>query len=218
LKLLQSACLAGDAAVATTILVAILVPWDDRPGGRVVLEHRSCVDETVAQAHIVTPARTGQRVSSDYHAHADCQYRALAQCWGPMSPSRSRFVVAEDSAVLRMCVVDLLGPSVEVTEADNGAALLALVSRMTFDLVITDIRMPRISGVDVLRARRQQGDFTPYVLMSGSPLRPGEIDDVSGAIFLDKPFTHETLLDAVARALALPPPPPAERPRIRSLR
>jgi CheY-like chemotaxis protein len=116
---------------------------------------------------------------------------------------RPRFVVAEDSPALRMCVVDLLGPAVEVTEADNGAALLALLSRLTFDLVITDIRMPRISGVDVLRARRQQGDVTPFVLMSGSPLRRGELDGVTGAIFLDKPFTHETLNEAVARAMAI---------------
>jgi len=119
-------------------------------------------------------------------------------------PRSLRIVLADDNPPLRFCVLDLLSPlGVDVTELDDGDQLQRLLAKAQFDLVITDVRMPGVQGVDVLRGRRAAGDCTPFVVMTGAP---DELDDqlagLSRVVVLGKPFTLEELHSAVDRAIS----------------
>jgi len=119
-------------------------------------------------------------------------------------PTRPQVVVADDNRALRMCVVDLLAPiAVDIVEVASTHELRSLMETGRFDAVITDVRMPGGSGIDVLRDRRAAGDPTPFVVMTGAcpedmAARVRHFDSV---IVLPKPFTVEDLHAALAHAL-----------------
>lgn len=70
-----------------------------------------------------------------------------------------------------------------------------------WDLLITDIRMPKLDGVNLARRVRARGFGMPIVFISGHGDLPN-IQDLSPASFLAKPFKHSALLDAIQSASA----------------
>lgn len=79
-----------------------------------------------------------------------------------------RIALADDQALVREGLKALLREfDVEVAvEAADGEALLAGLSATVVDVVVTDIRMPGTSGIDVLRALRARDDRTPLILLT----------------------------------------------------
>jgi DNA-binding NtrC family response regulator len=86
------------------------------------------------------------------------------------------------------------------TSAEDG---LDLLDRMSFDLVLTDLSMPRIDGFELLTRMRQRGDVTPTLVISGA----GTVEHAVRAIklgaldFLEKPLHRERLVLTVQNAL-----------------
>jgi DNA-binding NtrC family response regulator len=86
------------------------------------------------------------------------------------------------------------------TSAEDG---LELLDRMSFDLVLTDLSMPRIDGFELLTRMRQRGDVTPTLVISGA----GTVEHAVRAIklgaldFLEKPLHRERLVLTVQNAL-----------------
>jgi len=89
-----------------------------------------------------------------------------------------------------------------VETAGDGQAAIERVRREDFDLVITDIRMPRMTGLEFLSALRHSGKTLPVVLMTAY----GRVEEAVfamklGAVdFLTKPFKRAALLEAVESA------------------
>jgi DNA-binding NarL/FixJ family response regulator len=80
-----------------------------------------------------------------------------------------RIALADDQALVRKglrAVLDALGGLDVVIEAEDGAALLAALRQTRVDVVVSDIRMPRHSGIEVVKALRAAGDYTPVVLLT----------------------------------------------------
>lgn len=105
-------------------------------------------------------------------------------------------------------VLEEQGPDeVEVAEATSGFDALRLLPRGGYDLVITDINMPDINGLELLRFVRQgpQHRATAVLVISTmSSERDRERALALGAdAFLAKPFTPEALRDAVAKCREL---------------
>lgn len=101
----------------------------------------------------------------------------------------------------------LTSAGMEVVEAADGIAGLALFLDSPPDLLITDISMPGIDGIDTIRQVRAINPDIPIIAMSGGGR--GKYHDTlgtardSGAIeTLKKPFRRAQLLAAVSRALA----------------
>lgn len=97
-----------------------------------------------------------------------------------------------------------MGPEeVDVTEAVSGFDALRLLPRASYGLVITDINMPDINGLELLRFVRQgpqHRDTAVLVISTMSSERDRERALALGAdVFLSKPFSAEALRDAVAR-------------------
>ena len=119
-----------------------------------------------------------------------------------------RVLIVEDSASMRAFVRAALTGSpalgeVEIAEAQNGFDALRLLPRGAWDLVITDINMPDINGLELISFIKKNEAYkaTPILIIStGSSERDRERGLQLGAGgYLIKPFTAEAL---VAQALA----------------
>lgn len=80
-----------------------------------------------------------------------------------------RLALADDQALVRSGLAALLQrlPGLELcVEAADGAALLAALAATPVDVVVSDIRMPKLSGLECVRALRARGDATPVLLLA----------------------------------------------------
>lgn len=117
-----------------------------------------------------------------------------------------RIALVDDQALIRAglrALLQQLGVSI-VFEADSGDALLEQLSQQAVQLILSDIRMPGMDGIQALKALRARGDQTPCVFLttfdeSDLLLRATE----AGAQgFLLKDAAPEDLHDAIVRAIA----------------
>lgn len=117
-----------------------------------------------------------------------------------------RVVIAEDQTMVRGALAALLGiePDIEVVgTAADGEAALALVVSTRPDVVLTDIEMPRMTGLELTAAlRRGTAEGAPRVIILTTFARPGYLRralDAGAAGYLLKDAPAEQLADAVRR-------------------
>jgi two-component system chemotaxis response regulator CheY len=123
-----------------------------------------------------------------------------------------RILVVEDSATMRSFVAATLEGEgeFEVVQAENGFAALKTLPQAHFDLVITDVNMPDINGLELIKFMRSSASYkdTPLVIISTEG-RDRDRDKglaLGANAYLVKPFTPEQLVELVRRHL--PPGPP----------
>ena len=114
----------------------------------------------------------------------------------------ANILVVENMRVLRDLICDVLSGYVchRVGSAEEGLELLA---RVPFDLVVTDVGLPGMSGTELLRALRAVRPDTPVIVITGGDEALREVDfiDMGAAAYLQKPFTIGELLGAVEGVL-----------------
>ncbi len=120
-----------------------------------------------------------------------------------MAPLRVLFV--DDEKELVATVVERLGlRGIEATGALSGQEALERVAARPFDVVVLDVRMPGMGGLDVIRRLKQSHPDLAVVLLSGH----GAKEDVEvglrlGAFdYLQKPVDLQDLLEVLGRAAA----------------
>src|SRR6185437_3367023 len=85
-----------------------------------------------------------------------------------MTGSTMRILIVDDERpILLTLAANLELDDFEVATAESGAAALELLARETFDLVLSDVRMPGMNGVELFRRIRQLRPDCPVVLMTG---------------------------------------------------
>lgn len=102
--------------------------------------------------------------------------------------------------LLRREVKDL---GVEVVEAEDGLQALERLRTSRIDLVLLDVTMPRMDGVEALRAMRETGNKTPVIMLT-SESSTSVVDRVLGLGVSDyvlKPFKPDTLKEKVQQVL-----------------
>jgi DNA-binding NarL/FixJ family response regulator len=80
-----------------------------------------------------------------------------------------RIALADDQALVLhglRALIETLGDIEVIIEAQDGDELLTALRRQPVDVVVCDIRMPRRSGLEVVRALRELGDMTPVLLLT----------------------------------------------------
>jgi EAL domain-containing protein (putative c-di-GMP-specific phosphodiesterase class I) len=114
-------------------------------------------------------------------------------------------VVDDDPAVARSLRRVLEASGYEVAVAGSGRAAVEEITRCAFDVVVSDIQMPGMTGVDLLRAIRTSDLDVPVILMTGAPSVETAIEALNlGALkYLPKPTSSEVLLESVERAARL---------------
>jgi two-component system chemotaxis response regulator CheY len=124
-----------------------------------------------------------------------------------------RILVVDDSAATRAFIRSALeseavdGREVEVDEAPSGFNALRLLPRSTYDMVITDINMPDINGLELTRLVRESEHHRNVAMLVISTQATTRDRDRGLAIgadgFLGKPFSPAALREAVTTSLAL---------------
>ncbi|MCD9027958.1 response regulator transcription factor [Luteimonas sp. BDR2-5] len=121
-------------------------------------------------------------------------------------PTPPRIALADDQALVRAGLRALLqGQGIAIAvEADDGASLLAQLAGTPVDVVLSDIRMPGMDGIDALLALRARGDRTPVLLLTtfddSDLLLRATAAGAQG--FLLKDAAPEDLRDAIVRLAA----------------
>jgi len=116
----------------------------------------------------------------------------------------SVLLVDDDPKILSMLERALASATIRVTSVSTGAGALSLLGVERFDVVVSDIQMPGVSGLKLLRAVREYDLDLPVVLMTGQPNLSGAAMAVEyGALqYLIKPVSIEKLRAIVARAVS----------------
>src|ERR1700733_15216623 len=117
-----------------------------------------------------------------------------------------RILAVDDSATMRQLIrITLTRAGFDVTEAEDGVKGLQKATAETFDMVLSDVNMPNMGGLDMLRSLRKltQYKFTPIVLgTTESQLEKKADGKAAGATgWIVKPFEPEKLLAVVQKVL-----------------
>jgi EAL domain-containing protein (putative c-di-GMP-specific phosphodiesterase class I) len=117
----------------------------------------------------------------------------------------SLLIVDDDPAVLKMTRKRLERRGHRVVACSSGRAALAALASETFDAMISDVRMPAMTGMELLRAVRERDLDLPVVLITGDP----GVESASAAVeygafqYLTKPVAAGQLEHAAERAVAM---------------
>ena len=119
-----------------------------------------------------------------------------------MTKQRTVLVVDDDRLLCELLTEFLTEAGYTVQCADNGEAAWAELQRSAPDVVLSDIKMPRLGGLDLASRLISGGYATPIILMSAG------YDDRAGisASFIRKPFDFDHLLTTIATVLDPPSP------------
>lgn len=117
----------------------------------------------------------------------------------------ARVLVVDDEKSIRLSVQEFLRDAgYEADAAEDSRSALALLADGNYDVVISDIVLPGVSGVTLLKAIRDASPDVQVIMMTGEPTVETAADAVrSGASdYLAKPVTKDEILNAVRRAAA----------------
>lgn len=120
--------------------------------------------------------------------------------------SRGKVLVADDDSLVRGALVrSLTAMGYDVTAAANGLEATALLDRGQFEVIVSDIAMPEVDGIQLLRAIRQRDPDVPVVLITGAPDVATAMQAVrlGALVYLTKPVDLEEMRSIVARAVRL---------------
>ncbi len=116
-----------------------------------------------------------------------------------------KVLLVDDEKGIRFLLSEvLLHRGFEVSLARDGQESLEKMEKNNFDLVITDINMPRLDGVSMLKSMRQTGREEKIIIMTGNPSDQRLMDEDLPQVItrLHKPFGIEKFLDVVIAATA----------------
>lgn len=120
------------------------------------------------------------------------------------SPVAGTLLVVDDDALfLRVCSTVLRRAGFTVEATGDATQVIERLSTRSFDAVITDVRMPKVDGVQLLRAIRSRDPEMPVVLMSGQPTVEAAMQAIEHRALrmLQKPFEVDVLVNVVTQAV-----------------
>jgi len=210
LALLASERRTTTGKVCTSVLAEVTGPLND-----VLTELENLVEDYIG----LDDLRHRLRAISDHAVHVRNTIRDLTSAKpGVIGASTTRrkkdellenkrILVADDEAVLRDTVRDVLtGYGCQVSTAADGAAAIELIAHQSFDLVLSDIKMPQKSGYEVFAAAKEANPKTPVILTTGFGYDPNHSivrarrEGLSAVLF--KPFKVDQLLNEIRHAIS----------------
>ena len=109
---------------------------------------------------------------------------------------QKRALVIDDTKNIRLLLAKCLElDGWEVSSAQDGKEGLDTISNQQFDLIFLDIKLPEISGTEVLRRMRSAGIKTPVIVITAYPTIKNAVDCTRLGVvsYIQKPFTAERL-------------------------
>lgn len=127
---------------------------------------------------------------------------------------RRTVLVCDDDPEMRAILVSMLSRSCDVLAAGCGEETLALIAKRLPDVVVLDMVLPGLSGLETLEAYQRTNPGLPTLILTGK-------DDAEAAAralslgahaYITKPFEKEVLLDAIGSIFDASSPEDGERP------
>jgi DNA-binding NtrC family response regulator len=114
-----------------------------------------------------------------------------------------KILVVEDQPLIRRCICEALKRrgGYEVDEAGDGAEALELIKARRFDLVISDLMIPKLDGLKLVNEVRSVSPQTGVLVMTGYLSKKSAKQSLAGIEFVTKPFGFDDLLATVQRVL-----------------
>ena len=121
--------------------------------------------------------------------------------------STKKVLIAEDSSVLQNLIKQVITylPNFEVKTVKNGKQVLDIIKTDTFDVILMDINIPFIDGLDCTRKIRSSPDAsvaqTPIIAITGNAMNYTEEDFLAIGIneYLPKPLNFDALLASIKK-------------------
>lgn len=119
-----------------------------------------------------------------------------------MNKHTTILIVDDEPAIRRFLRTSLTAQDFAIVEAENGAAALAAIARDKPDLVVLDLGLPDMDGIEIVRRLRAAGDL-PIVILSVRDDERGKVAalDLGADDYVTKPFGMEELIARVRTAL-----------------
>ncbi|HEX9495498.1 MAG TPA: response regulator [Candidatus Limnocylindria bacterium] len=115
-----------------------------------------------------------------------------------MAGVKKVLVVEDDRAIRDMIIAMLAEAGYAVAAARNGAEGLERCREFGPDVVVLDLLMPEVDGIEFLKRRPNEGCHAPVVVMSAAFHRRSLPPDTPVEAFIEKPFAIEKFLDTIA--------------------
>jgi len=120
-----------------------------------------------------------------------------------MQPEQIVYVIDDDDAVRQSLEFMLKTAGIQVCGFESAKVFLEKLSQIKSGCIITDVRMPEITGIDLLRHVKESGTDVPVIFITGhgdvslavEAMKLGAVD------FIEKPFNDDLLLSSVRSAL-----------------
>jgi len=118
----------------------------------------------------------------------------------------TKILLIEDEEPIRRVLTRILteqNTDFDITEAEDGKMGFDLLSKGNFDLVLCDIKMPKMDGIEVLKKSKEAGLILPFIMLTGH----GNVDTAVDAMkhgaydFISKPPDLNRLLNSISHAL-----------------
>jgi signal transduction histidine kinase len=177
----------------TTFVVTLPTGKAHLPGDKIETRKPVSVGSVQVSAYVKEAARWVPEYDTNVN------YRSATE-QPPASP-RNKILLADDNADMRDYVLRLLADHFDVLTANDGEAAFQLVIKERFDLIVSDIMMPKLDGFGLLAKIRAHSGVknTPFIFLSA---RAGEEAKVEGLAagaddYLVKPFTAKELIARV---------------------
>jgi DNA-binding NtrC family response regulator len=119
--------------------------------------------------------------------------------------SKGRILVIDDESIVRKSCSRALTPEgYEVKVSQSGVEALKMLEEESFDLVLTDLKMPDIDGIEVLKKIKEKWPQTEVIIITGYQTVDTAVKSIKlGAFdYVEKPFTPDALVSAVGNAMA----------------
>jgi DNA-binding NtrC family response regulator len=115
--------------------------------------------------------------------------------------------VVDDDKIFRDVLKHLCeSMNCEVVTAADGQEAFELIHKQEFTIVISDVRMPNMSGVTLLEAIEKNGYDIPVIIMSGyTDYTADEIDQRNGVVLMEKPFSAQQLKEIIEQYIPFLP-------------
>lgn len=116
-----------------------------------------------------------------------------------------KVLIAEDSAVLQNVIKRILGNAYDIKTVKNGQAVIKELEKADYDILLLDINMPKMNGIDCTKAIRAFEDKkkaeTPIVAITGNAMNMSEAEfqEIGINEYLPKPIDFDALVAVVKK-------------------
>lgn len=120
-----------------------------------------------------------------------------------MTSAATILVVDDDPSILEVLETRLSSAGFTVLAADDGPSALQILKQSTVDLVISDMKMPEMGGMDLFEEIRRVNRLTPIIFLTAYGTIPDAVNAVkAGAVdYISKPFDGKKLVEKINRIL-----------------